>query len=176
MNITIIEWDGPFTLENLKALDKPHDYGVYQVYGPNPTHGRVDLLYIGLASKQTFSVRIPIHTDWINGTRDSSQASIHVGRLLGIETPEVTLWEKQIVRAEGLLIYAHYPLYNRQKDSIESDPELRHLRVFNIGRYRDLLPEISGARLGKMPDMKPYGTHPPVTNPVPNIAFPGQSS
>lgn len=160
MNIINILWDGPFTLEDLKTLNKPDDYGVYQVYGPNPTHGRVDLLYIGLASQQLFAVRIPIHTDWIKWTRDSSQASIYVGRLSGIETPENAVWERQIVLAERLLIFAHYPPYNRQKDSVAYAPEFQNLHVFNWGRHRDLLPEVSGARLGKMPDMQPYGSHP----------------
>jgi len=163
-----IGWDGPFTLSGLSALDNAHDYGVYQVYGPSPTYGRVELLYIGLASKQTFAVRIPNHTWWIECTRDASQASIYVGRLLGIDTPENALWEKQIALAERLLIYGHYPPYNRQKDSVTFEPEFRELRVFNWGRHRDLLPEVSGARLASMPFMKPYGTL-GVTHPEPSL-------
>ncbi len=176
MNVIHIDWEGPFALKELPSLNKPHDYGVYQVYGPNPTHGRVDLLYIGLASKQTFSVRVPSHNDWINCTRDSSQASIYIGRLLGTETPENAVWERHITLAEGLLIHAHYPLYNRQKDSIASAPEFRDLQVFNWGRHRDLLPEVSGTRLYKMPDMKPYGTHPSVKVSGQNIVFSNQPS
>lgn len=141
----------------MTAMNQPHDYGIYQIYGPHPTYCTVELLYIGLAAKQTFGVRIPNHK-WIEYTRDSSQVSIYVGRLMGEETPNNDLWERQIELAESLLIYAHYPTYNSQKDSAISQPEFGELRVFNLGRHRDLLPEISGARLGKMPNMKHYGS------------------
>ncbi|HEY1170537.1 MAG TPA: hypothetical protein VGH19_04135 [Verrucomicrobiae bacterium] len=176
MNTIHINWDGPFTLKDVTSLNKPHDYGVYQVYGPNPTHGRVELLYIGLAHKVTFSVRIPKHTDWISYTRDSSQASIYIGRLSGIETPENMIWERQIVLAERLLIHAHYPTYNRQKDSVTCAPEFPNLHIFNWGRHRDLLPEVSGARFGKMPDIKFYGSHPSVKESGQNTVFSNQPS
>jgi hypothetical protein len=145
-------------MKEVKSLNQPYDHGIYQVYGPHPTYCRVELLYIGLASKQTFGVRIPAH-EWIEYTRDSSQASIYVGRLMGDETPESAVWERQIELAESILIYAHYPPWNSQKDSAISQPEFGELRVFNLGRHRDLLPEISGARLGiHERALKPYGS------------------
>jgi hypothetical protein len=159
MNTIYIGWDGPFTMKEVNTMNQPHDYGIYQVYGPHPTYCRVELLYIGMAPKQTFGVRIPNHNKWIEYTRDSSQASIYVGRLMGDETPENVLWERQIELAESILIHAHYPTYNSQKDSAISKPEFGELRVFNLGRHRDLLPEISGARLGiNERALKPYGS------------------
>jgi hypothetical protein len=162
MNTIHIGWDGPFNLAEIKTMNQVHDYGVYQIYGPHPTYCEVELLYIGLAGltpNATFSVRIPNHYDgWMIHTRDSSQNSIYVGRLMGDVTPENSVWTRQIQLAEGLLIYAHYPPYNKQKDGAASQPEFNELRVFNWRKHRDLQPEISGARLGKMPAMKFYGS------------------
>jgi hypothetical protein len=158
MNTIHIGWDGPFTMAEVKKLNGLHDFGVYQVYGPSPIYCRVELLYIGQAYGRPFAIRIPEHIGWIEYcTRDSSQTSFYVGRLMGNETPENSVWEREIGLAEGLLIYAHYPAYNSQKDSAPRQPEFNDLRVFNWGKYRDLMPEISGARLGTMPDLKFYG-------------------
>jgi hypothetical protein len=159
MNTIHIGWDGPLALEAVKALNKPTDYGIYQIYGPHPTYCKVELLYIGLASKQTFAVRIPKSAWWAEFTRDPSQTSIYVGRLLGSATPENTIWEKQIELTERLLIYAHYPTYNKQKDSRTYEQDFKDLHILNWQRHRDLLPEISGARCGRMPILEPYGSH-----------------
>ena len=138
-------------------MSQNHDYGVYQVYGPSPVYGRQELLYIGLASNQTFGVRIKQHRHWFECTRDDSQVVIYVGRLMGASTPENHVWSKEIKLAEGILIYAHYPCYNKQKDGVASDPEFRRVHVHNLGRYRDLFPEVSGKHLDIAPPMKPYG-------------------
>jgi hypothetical protein len=157
-----IAWDGPFTLKETERLNDPKDYGVYQVYGPHPTYCRIDLLYIGLASKQSFCWRIRAHGGWIQHTRDHSQVAIYVGRLLGPKTPANDAWEEEISLVEHLLIYAHYPTYNRQKDAFESDlrakPSARNLHVLNLGKFRDLLPEASGLRYSDVTDYEPYGS------------------
>jgi len=54
-----INWDGPYTLEDLPDLrDENIDYGVYQIYGGHPVYGSSVLLYIGKAESQTFGTRI----------------------------------------------------------------------------------------------------------------------
>ena len=58
MTVIHVQWDGPFTLEQILELNDDFDYGVYQVYGSHPIYGSDVLLYIGKASQQTFSVRI----------------------------------------------------------------------------------------------------------------------
>lgn len=157
MNTIHIDWSGPLKWPEVGELNGPEDYGVYQVYGPGLIYKRVELLYIGLAGEQTFATRIQQHWQFEH-TSDSSQVCIHIGRLLGPLTPKSDVWTEQIKLAESLLIYAHYPPYNRQKDGIASKPELNQLRVLNWGMYRDLFPEVSGERLCKMPDMIHYGS------------------
>lgn len=158
-----IEWDGPFTLAEVMKLSNGYtDWGLYQIYGPHPTYCRVELLYIGLADAQTFAVRIPQHAaEKIDGFRDSSQALIYVGRLAGNATPENPVWTKQIYQAERLLIYAHYPTYNKMKDLGGLEPELRNVHVLNWKRHRDLFPEVSGARMcrNEFGTHQVYGTH-----------------
>ena len=165
-NLIQIDWDGPFTLAEVRKLDNGNtDYGIYQIYGPSPTYCRVELLYIGLAGRgdgQTFAIRIPQHAaSKIDGFRDASQALIYVGRLAGTETPDNSVWSKQIELAERLLIYAHYPTYNKMKDLGGLEPQLRDVHVLNWKKHRDLFPEVSGARLcfRDFANHKVYGTH-----------------
>ena len=156
-------WEGPFGLEAVKALDNwDYDFGLYQVYGPHPIYCSIQLLYIGRVVNQPFALRIPKHW-WTEHTRDPSQNSIYVGRLLGASTPDNETWSREIVLAESLLIYAHYPTYNKQKDPGKTkESDLKDLQVLNWGSHRDLLPEVSYARLEAMPgDYKRYGSHQP---------------
>lgn len=157
-----IEWEGPFTIDEVKKLTNGYtDYGLYQIYGPNPTYCRVELLYIGLADAQTFAVRIPQHAADKIEWRDSSQALIYVGRLAGNATPDNATWTKEIYLAERLLIYAHYPVYNKTKDLGGLEPELRNVQVLNWKRFRDLFPEVSGVRFcrNEFSSHRAYGTH-----------------
>ncbi|MGJ8671307.1 hypothetical protein [Rubritalea sp.] len=143
MNTTIhVSWDGPYTLDQIHKLQSNCDYGIYQIYGPSPTYGKVELLYIGQSNKQTFGIRIPAHSGWISGTRDMSQIQIYIGRLAG-NTPDTLTWESHIDAAERLLIYAHFPPYNTQK---WTRGDVSNYHVLNWGRYRDLFPEVSGQR------------------------------
>src|SRR5580658_7658174 len=87
-----IKWDGPLTLKDVESLKGPTDYGLYQIYGPDPTYRRVGLLYIGLAGlspNSTFGERIPKNDHkcyWGNGDHESVR--VYVGRLMGLQTPE----------------------------------------------------------------------------------------
>ena len=39
-----VEWEGPFTLDEIKNLNKKSDYGLYQIYGTHPIYGSHVLL------------------------------------------------------------------------------------------------------------------------------------
>ncbi len=54
--------------------------------------------------------------------------------------------EQTIDRAERLLIYAHTPAYNGQKNTVNEPSEYENLHILNWCNYRDLLPEVSGRR------------------------------
>jgi len=50
LNIINIKWQGPKGLRNIKNFNnQTNNFGVYQVYGPHPIHGKDCLLYIGKA-------------------------------------------------------------------------------------------------------------------------------
>ncbi|TQP76852.1 hypothetical protein FLL89_19800, partial [Vibrio cholerae] len=59
-----IQWDGPFSLEQIKLMNTRTDYGLYQVYGTHTVYGSNVLLYIGQATYQTFGTRILQHSKW----------------------------------------------------------------------------------------------------------------
>ena len=140
-----IEWDGPHRLDAVRSLTGSADYGVYQVYGGHPVYGNTSLLYIGLAAAQHFGERIPQESQWLDN-RDAGRVEVYVGRIAGSKTPDDMTWDRQIRLAERLLIYAHSPPMNTQKNLGKLETELRLVRVLNWARHRDLLPEVSGAR------------------------------
>ena len=144
-----IYWEGPFSLSNLNKLnDDTTDYGIYQIYGPHPSYCRNVLLYIGKANQQTFKTRIKQH-DWETWQYDEGRITIYVGRLYGLETPTMSIWEKQINLAERLLISAHKPAFNSSgigELSRKTDNLLRDVHILNWRNYADLLPECTGGR------------------------------
>lgn len=103
------------------------------------------LVYIGLAARQTFGVRVPVHR-WDSGSEnDPDKIEIYVGRLKGIESPTDEDQMHQIKLAEALLIHAHGPAYNTQYG--KTPPKgLTHadVRVLNWGAVRSLHREVSG--------------------------------
>ncbi len=140
-----IEWDGPHRLDAVTSLIGSTDYGVYQIYGGHPVYGNTALLYIGLAAGQHFGERIAQETQWLDN-RDAGRVEVYVGRLSGSTTPDDDTWDKHIKLAERLLIFAHSPPMNTQKNLSTLEPDLRFVRVLNWARHRDLLPEVSGDR------------------------------
>ena len=140
-----IEWDGPYPLEKIGSLHGPKDYGVYQIYGGHPVYGNSALLYIGLAAAQQFGTRVPQETQWTYN-RDAGRVEVYVGRLSGETTPEDETWDRYIRLAERLLIYAHNPPMNTQKNLGALEHDLRFVHVLNWAKHRDLLPEVSGSR------------------------------
>jgi len=154
-----IEWDGPHRVDTIQSLNGPTDFGVYQIYGGHPVYGSTALLYIGLAVKQHFGDRIRQEEQWLYN-RDAGRVEVYVGRLSGSETPDNDTWDKHILLAERLLIYAHSPPMNTQKNLAGLEPDLRFVRVLNWATHRDLLPEVSAARwtsrYHEIPNYHPY--------------------
>ena len=153
-----IDWDGPYTKEKVAKLHGPCDFGVYQVYGAHPVYGSDVLLYIGLAEQQTFGARISQH-GWCNSNPDSQKVSFYVGRLFGpLHPKDDPSWCIQIKLAERLLIHAHKPAQNTQKELAGLERERWNVHVINWRCYRGLMPEVSGARWTSRFDKLTYNT------------------
>ncbi|HEY3431015.1 MAG TPA: hypothetical protein VGK09_00575 [Rhodocyclaceae bacterium] len=142
-----IQWSSPLKYsEALKLNDEFIDYGVYQVYGTHPLYGSDVLIYIGKADKQTFGKRLS-QEGWGTYNQDAARVLVSVGRLSGYkETPPNDEWSRQISDVERLLIYSHWPAGNSSGLNVQFGKEHHDVHVFNWGEYRDLLPEVSGAR------------------------------
>lgn len=140
-----LEWDGPFSRNELEKFNDTKDRGIYQVYGKHPLSNLSCLLYIGLTSSQRFGSRILQH-GWCLGTSDANRHEYYLGRLIGETTPPEEDWSKMIDMAERLLICAHFPLYNSKIELGALQRELQNVHVLNWKHYRDLFPEVSGDR------------------------------
>ena len=142
-----VQWDGPYTYEEAEELkDSNSDYGVYQIYGSHPVYGSDILVYIGKASQQTFGLRLSQEL-WNLHNQDSSRVAVYVGRLSTYNvTPSSEVWTQEISLVERLLIYSHWPAGNSSGLHVKFGEDLHYVQVLNWGKYRDLLPEVSGAR------------------------------
>lgn len=123
MKLIEIEWQGPFTLEEIKQFDTEIDYGVYQIYGTHNILGPDTLVYIGQAIDRTFSKRLP-ERDWIKW--DFAEYKIYIGRLGSSKPCTLNEWNKDIDIAERILIDYCQPPFNSQclnglSESIESN-------------------------------------------------------
>lgn len=147
MPVIHLQWDGPFTLEEVQGMNDDHDHGVYQVYGSHPVYGSDVLLYVGKAGQQTFSVRL--NQELWHYNQDAGNIRYYVGRLAGEQTPEDTEWRHQIDLVEALLIHSHWPAANSQyiQGLGNHAPEIADLHVLNWGQRRSLLGEVSGLTL-----------------------------
>jgi len=134
MEIIEIKWEGPYSIDGIKGLNGPTDYGLYQVYGAHNVYGSDTLLYIGKANDQTFAQRIRGHREWIDW--QSSPISIYVGRLAGVGRIANTKWRNMIDNAEKLLIYFSSPPYNSQH--LNSYGEMQDTMVLNFGKKNRL--------------------------------------
>ncbi|PMM58881.1 hypothetical protein [Vibrio lentus] len=139
-----IDWEGPFSLEKIKAMNGDTDYGVYQAYGKHVIYGNSVLLYIGQANYQTFGKRIPQHEKW-GYMCDSNNLEFYVGKLGSNDAVSQVIWQEQIDIAEKLLIFAHTPAYNSSNiNSLSGIPF--DTTVYNWGNQRSLFPEVSAYR------------------------------
>ena len=147
-----LQWDRPFSWDAKDALTGPTDYGIYQIYGCHSVYGVDTLLYIGKASEQTFATRLKQEEHWPYH-QDFRRLSVYVGRCSGWDgTPSDEEWVDCIGRAEKLLILAHRPAWNAQKEINGDDLALQETHVLNWGCHRSLLPEVSGRRHTAMYD------------------------
>jgi hypothetical protein len=153
-----IDWDGPYTMDELEELDDPRiDYGLYQVYGSHPLYGEEVLLYMGATGERTFGVKLAEEQNYWEVEEDFQPLIIYVGRLMGVVTPTNGVWAEEMDLALRLLIYAHAPVFNAREVAALPDDNLKKVHVVNWGEYLDLAPEVSGQRyLYKFPDTPEY--------------------
>jgi len=146
IKIVHLQWDGPKTWEEKHKLNTKQDYGLYQIYGCHSVYGADCLLYIGKACNQTFATRLKQEAAWVEDA-DFGRLTIYVGRCSDWDgTPSDKEWCKQINLSEKLLILAHRPGWNAQKNINRHSKDLMRLHILNWGCHRNLLPEVSGLR------------------------------
>ena len=154
-----IDWEGPFTLDELEELDDPRiDYGLYQVYGSHPLYGEDVLLYLGATGgERTFVSRLADEQNYWEAEEDFQPLIIFVGRHMGVVTPTNGVWEEEMDLALRLLVFAHAPVFNAREVAVSPDDDLKDVHVVNWGQDLDLAPEVSGRRyLYKFPDTPEY--------------------
>jgi len=101
--------------------------GLYMIIGDHPTHGSRTLLYIG--QTKDFDGRFWSHRNWL---KEEWQVEVYLCELVDPKIRD---------DAERLLIYAHSPAYNSR--NIDSLKLTEPIRIWNVGRYWRLFPEIS---------------------------------
>lgn len=162
-NYIHLEWDGPYSYLELAELNNPvSDYGLYQVYGAHPIYGSDVLLYIGKAQQQTFKTRL-YQEAWVEYNIDRNRVQFYIARVSGEHTPNAEDWNTQISIAEKMLIYANGPAANTSNKNTVPLGEIEQWHVLNWGAFRDILPEVSGARYSNqfavMPNYLAFGQH-----------------
>ena len=127
-------------------FNKPFHYGIYQIYGDHPIYGHNRLLYIGKAQDQTFSERLNNRADFKESIFYERISFICIGMLYLNDICNKDNWKNMISEVEKLLIKGHSPAYN--SNGIKGlFNEVENITVFNWGKYRELLPEISTSRV-----------------------------
>jgi hypothetical protein len=150
-----INWSGPYSLTKVietmndggsEANDwDGNDYGLYQIYGRHILYERNALLYIGIATKQTFSQRFLQHKEWLETDQNEKDVRIYLGRVYDprrhSEKDHWELWEKDIELAEKILIYKYSPNYNSKE--LSDEPNLSghiSVRLTHTGEVTRLKP------------------------------------
>ena len=144
-----IKWEGPFLLNEVitKKDDgwnpdnnyEGNDYGLYQIYGQHILSGPDTLLYIGKATRQTFSYRFRQHKKWVEKEK---KIRIYLGRVYDSKKHSKIdnwrTWEDDVEDAEKILIYKYTPNYNSSE--IGDKPKLHHKRIklVHSGRKHNL--------------------------------------
>ena len=150
-----IEWSGPFSLNEViekflnggRAPDwGVEDYGLYQIYGRHILHGRNTLLYIGMATEQTFSQRFKEHKTWLENDQDEEDVRIYLARIYDpkkhSKKDNWTTWKNDVELAEKVLIYKYSPNYN--SEGLTNEPDLspyESIRLIHIGKRNRLREE-----------------------------------
>ena len=135
MRTVRVEWEGPVSLDAVKALDDDDDdCGLYQIYGHHIIFGAGSLLYIGM-TRYTFSQRFAEHAGWLE---EEEGLSVYVGRIVEEDyehEPHWEDWENLLRDAEALTIYWHSPPYNSSNIGTYNG---QRLEVINLGNYGSL--------------------------------------
>ncbi|MEQ4673328.1 hypothetical protein ABN063_02050 [Providencia vermicola] len=157
-----IYWEGPF--KNYKEVNehvttnergKNTDYFFYQIYGDHISYGKDVLLYIGMTDNEKGGItsRLKNHNDnWTGGL--CSEIKIYIGSY-----GRFTSWDNwhkaeyyqkiedqdlpTIKMLESLLIHAHKPSVNCVSKRSLTELKKQPFRLFNTGRRKSLLPELS---------------------------------
>ena len=148
-----IEWEGPLKAKEVAdEKNRSIDYGVYQYYGDHPVYGLDVLLYIGQASAKTFGkeIRPDKFENWYQ-----KNIQIYLGRICLEKEPVRSsdgawdkAWGDMIDRAMKLLIHASFPALNCKWIQTPLDADTyKELLILNRGKYRSLLPVVSGYRV-----------------------------
>ena len=113
--------------------------------------GRCLIVY-WTGSQQTFGTRILQHSYWLEDDHN-----FYVGRLSGSNTPSDDIWHNEIAFAESLLINIHAPAYNTMNISSINYTQLEDIHIINLGKYKSLLPKLSGVRwIGKQDEVETF--------------------
>ncbi len=147
-----VYWEGPYSLD---AIDQDgigafvkEWHSLYQIYGDHPAYGRDVLLYIG-KTERSIKERLSEHYSRFSNQCDDVKVFL-------ASFGEFTSWAKMgndhynpvskddrvLSAIESLLIYAHQPAYNSKALSSKEFGE-ENFRIFNTGRRKSLMPEIS---------------------------------
>ena len=147
-----VHWDGPWPLGATVPVSAGHV--LYQLTGTHCVYGADALLYIGSTGRA--GSRLLDHVrGWAYEEADQLTVRLaSVGPILDWESwrstrsaPFAAPCDAAAVRAiEQLLIYVHQPAYNRNEKKESRPLRDSHLRIFNTGVYRSLLPELSTTR------------------------------
>lgn len=140
-----VYWEGPFAWDKRKGQVKLY-HVLYQIYGQHPVYGSNVLLYIGRTEKGM--ERLNQHDSWVWDECD--EMTFRVASL-----GEFTSWKEWnesehydpakpaiVEKIEAILIHAHSPAYNAANKS-SAKGKSKGIRVFNSGRFGQLLPEVS---------------------------------
>ena len=142
MRTVRVEWEGPVSLDAVKALDdEDDDCGLYQIYGRHIIFGAGSLLYVGMTTT-TYNRRFfsgpERHIDWLEEDQEEEDLSVYVGRIVEEDYEHEPHWEdwKNVLRdAEALTIYWHSPPYNSSNIGTYNG---QRLEVINLGNYGSL--------------------------------------
>ncbi|MEM7344876.1 MAG: hypothetical protein AAF485_11590, partial [Chloroflexota bacterium] len=142
VSIIKIQWQGPYTLEEIKELKKSLNRGVYQVYGPHTIFGPDSLLYVGKASKKSFAKVISKKLDtfpWMS----APSTRFYVGKvgLAGTKIVSQERWVELIDMAERLITCHVAPPYNT--DHLTDYGDIKRTIVLNYGTHHQLPTHIS---------------------------------
>jgi len=158
-----INWDGPFTVEQVKNRDyvEATEHGIYQIYGNHVIFGPNSLLYIGKAEDQSFSCRIGQHLDWLINFEG---ISIYLGTIndedfaFEPEDDRWTEWRQLLRKVESYTIWWHSPPCNSSNINTHSLQNTDTLHVQNWGKIGRLSFEYSfpWAQFGNSTDTKRF--------------------